>query len=232
MDHTIPVLAGLGWLDSVGLGLLIALWLATGIVIDRATGTRPSTHALMTRYRLIWMQRMVTRENRMFDASMIGTMRQGTTFFASACMIGLGGTLALIGQTDLMRSLFGDLGVDTAAPRAVLEAKVLVMVLFLAIAFMRFVWSHRLFGYCAVVMAAVPNDPDDPDAYPLAEKAGKLSNQASRAFNSGLRAIYFGLAALAWLLGPIPLILVTLAVAAMLYRREFSSRSRAALLEP
>ncbi len=34
---------------------------------------------------------------------------------------------------------------------------------------------------------------------------------AARSFNRGLRSIYFALAALAWLLGPVPLLAVTAA---------------------
>ena len=45
-----------------------------------------------------------------------------------------------------------------------------------------------------------------------------------------MRAIYFALSAAAWILGPVPLILATLATVAVLWRREFASQSRAALL--
>ena len=75
------------------------------------------------------------------------------------------------------------------------------MLLFLADALLKFIWSNRLFGYCAVLMAAVPNDADDPRAFHRAAQAAEVNITAARSFNRGLRSVYFALAALAWLLG-------------------------------
>ena len=104
------------------------------------------------------------------------------------------------------------------------------MVLFLVNALLKFVWSHRLFAYCAVLMAAVPNDVTDPQAYPRAAQAADINITAARNFNKGLRAIYFALAALGWLLGPWGLILAALAATTVLMRREFMSQSRDVML--
>jgi len=108
----------------------------------------------------------------------------------------------------------------------------IMVILFLANGFLKFVWSHRLFGYCAVVMAAVPEgDAKNPETAKMARKAAKLNIYAARSFNRGIRTMYFALAGLAWLLGPVALILTTGATVLMLYRREFHSQSRLALLE-
>lgn len=110
------------------------------------------------------------------------------------------------------------------------EIKLILVLFFLANAFLKFVWSHRLFGYCAILMAAVPNDPDDPLARPRAAQAAAISVTAARSFNRAMRAVYFALATAAWLLGPAALTLAVAATLAMLYRREFASHSRAAIL--
>jgi len=49
-------------------------------------------------------------------------------------------------------------------------------------------------------------------------------------FNLGLRAYYFSLALLAWFLDPIVFIFSSTWVVAVLYRREFKSRTLDALL--
>lgn len=216
-------------LDGIAVGLLFAAWLGIGLMIERESQTRPSTSALMRRYRRDWMREFVTRQPRIFDANILSTLRQGTTFFASACMIAIGGGLALLGNTERLRGVARDLTLDSA-PEVVWEIKILLALLLVASAFLKFVWSHRLFGYCAVVMASIPNEPDDPQAAPRAAQAAELNITASRSFNRGLRSVYFALAALAWLLGAIPLILATLAAFLVLYRREFRSRSRTILL--
>jgi uncharacterized membrane protein len=216
-------------LDYVALALLLlgALWI--GWRIESPPAGRPSVSYLMAAFRRDWMHQMVTREPRVFDAQLIGNLRQGTAFFASASMIAIGGTVAVIGNTEQLAGLVTDL-TQGKAPSIVWEIKVLVVLLLLANAFLKFVWAHRLFGYCAVLMAAVPNNSSDPLAYPRAEQAAEISITAARSFNRAMRAVYFALAAVAWLLGPVPLALASLATIAVLYRREFASHSRTHLL--
>jgi uncharacterized membrane protein len=110
------------------------------------------------------------------------------------------------------------------------EVKIILVLAFLANALLKFVWSNRLFGYCSVLMAAVPNDPGDAMAYPRAAQAAEINITAARSFNRGLRAIYFALAALGWLLGPWALGAATLVAGAVMIRREFASTSRAVIL--
>ncbi len=216
--------------DFAALGLLVACWLAIGWRIDNPRPDKASVSVLMDGFRRDWMVQMVTREPRMFDAQLIGQMRQGTTFFASASMIAIGGGLALFGNTERLAGLARDLTLDTA-PALVWEIKLLVILLFLANAFLKFVWSHRLFGYCAVMMAAVPNDIADPTTRPRAAQAAEISITGARSYNRAMRSIYFALAAAAWLLGPLFLMVATLSTVAMLWRREFASHSRAILLQ-
>jgi uncharacterized membrane protein len=104
------------------------------------------------------------------------------------------------------------------------------MLLFAVNAFLKFVWSHRLFGYCSVLMAAVPNDLDDPNVYVRASQAGEINITAARGYNRGLRSVYFGIASVAWLLGAVPLLMATVFTVAVILRREFASESRAVLL--
>lgn len=218
-------------LDFIALVVILAAWGIMGWFIERDRPNSPSTHALIADYRMAWMEVMVTREVRMVDANLLVSLRQGASFFTSASMIAIGGGVALLGQADRLQGVAADLSGDIA-PIVVWEAKILLVVLILANAFLKFVWSHRLFGYCAVVMAAVPEgDADNPDTLKMARKAAKLNIYAARSFNRGIRTMYFALAGLAWLLGPITLILATAVTVSMLYRREFHSQSRVALLE-
>ena len=217
-------------LDYVAVTCLIAGWLWIGWRIENPGPDKPSVSALMAEFRRDWMVQMVTRQPRVFDAQLVGNMRQGTTFFASTTMIAIGGGLALFGNTERLAGVAEDLAI-ASAPAMVWEVKILIALLLLSNAFLKFVWAHRLFGYCAVLMASVPNDPDDPHAYPRASQAAEISITAARSFNKALRTIYFALTATAWMLGPVALLLATAATLAVLYRREFASHSRRVLLE-
>lgn len=226
------MLAGFTVFDAAAFVLLILGWQGIGWLIEHSSDARPSTSKVMTRYRRDWLRQYVTRNPRIFDSSVLGSLRQGTTFFASACMIAIGGGLALLGNTDRLVGVAEDLTTGQIAPDHVWEAKILAVIVLVASGFLAFVWSHRLFGYCAVVMASVPNEIDDPAAYPRAAKAAEININAARSYNRGLRAVYFAMAALAWLLGPVALMVSVVVTFVILWRREFASRSRATLLAP
>lgn len=216
-------------LDLIAIALLAITWVGIGFTIERKGGKRPSVSVLMADYRRQWMIQFVSREPRLFDANILANLRQGTTFFASASMIGIGGGLALIGNKEQLLGIAQDLSLQNA-PAIVWEAKILVVVLFLANGFLKFVWAHRLFGYCAVILASVPNDTTDPACLPRAAKAAEINITAARSFNRGLRSVYFALGALAWLLGAIPLLIATAFTVLILWRREFASHSRSVMV--
>lgn len=221
-------LPDLSWPDALACLLLIALWWGTGLLVEHPPAQRLSVSRLMGDYRRDWMAQFVTRSPRIFDANVIDSLRQGTAFFASACMLAIGGGVALIGNAAQLQGLAQDLTLDASS--LVIELKIIFVLAFLANALLKFVWAHRLFGYCSILMAAVPNDPADPLAYHRAGQAAELNITAAKSFNRGLRSIYFALAALAWLLGPVALILAGMAAAIVLLRREFASQSREVIL--
>ncbi len=225
MDH----LALLTPLDGVALLLLGACWFLVGWRIEHPSAKSPSVTIIMSDYRREWMRQMITREPRIFDAAILSNLRQGTAFLASGCMIALGGVLALIGNTDALAGVASDLTLADA-PAVIWQLKLLVVVLFLTHAFLKFVWANRVFGYCAVVMAAVPNDITHKSAKSRALQAAEINIRAAWNFNRGLRSIYYALGTLAWLLGPYALLVTTCAVTYLIWQREFYSRPRQILL--
>lgn len=220
-----------GPLDILALAFWVVGWILIGVLIENAPKSYPSVSRLMIGYRREWMRQLITRQPRIFDSNILSTLRQGTTFFASASMIAIGGGLALVGNTEHLLGVARDLNLDTA-PAVVWEVKLLAVLLLMTNAFLKFVWSHRLFGYCAVIMAAVPNDANDPQANIRADQAAEININAARSFNRGMRSIYFSLGGLAWLLGPLALIIASTVTCLVLWRREFASESRAALITP
>ncbi|WEF23467.1 DUF599 domain-containing protein [Paracoccus sp. S3-43] len=215
--------------DLAAVVLLFAVWLAIGWFTERPPAGKPSVSVLMTRFRREWMVHFLSRDPRIFDGNILGSLREGTAFFASACMIATGGILALIGNTEKLRGLAEELALEGGA-KILWELKLLVTMFFVVNAFLKFVWSHRLFGYCAIMMAAVPNDPADPMARDRAMQAADLNITAARNFNAGLRSVYFALGSLGWLAGPWVLMLGTAVVLFVTWRREFASTSRQVIM--
>jgi uncharacterized membrane protein len=226
MDFSLGPLTAL---DLIALATLMAGWLVGGWLIESPPARYPSVSLLMQEYRRDWMRTFVTRQPRIFDATLIDSLRQGTAFFASACMIAIGGGVALIGNAAAVQRLTDDLPLAGQGPDVAL--RMLPVIGFLANALLKFVWAHRLFGYCSILMAAVPNDPADPIAFHRAGQAAEINITAAKSFNRGLRSIYFALAALGWLLGPWGLLGGAILAAGVLLRREFASVSRQIILK-
>jgi uncharacterized membrane protein len=226
LDH-MALLSPLDWVAS---GAMVAAWIVLGWMIEHPGAKRPSVTILMSERRRDWMKVFVTRDPRIFDSQILGGLRQGTAFFASTCLLAIGGVLALAGNTEPLRGVAAEV-TDIAVPVLIFQLKLALVVLFITNAFLKFVWANRVFGYCAVIMAAVPNDPEDPIAYPRAAQAAELNIRAAINFNRGLRAMYFALGALAWLLGPIALLISTVVVVWIVWSREFASLPRSILLK-
>ena len=222
-------MALLALLDWVAVAAIVVAWLFLGWWIEHPSATRPSVTVLMSERRRDWMKVFVTREPRIFDSQIVNSLRQGTAFFASTCLLAIGGVLALVGNTEPLRGVAAEVS-DMTIPVIIFQLKLGLVALFLANAFFKFVWANRVFGYCAVMMAAVPNDSDDPIAYPRAAEAAELNIRAAINFNRGLRAMYFALGALAWLIGPLALLIATLAVFWIVWSREFASTPRKIIL--
>lgn len=229
MSQLFPTPVPLTAIDFAALLGLFVGWFGIGWLTEHPPKGRPSVSVLMAGFRREWMQHFISREPRIFDSNILATLRDGTAFFASACMIAIGGMLALIGNTDSLRGLARDFDLEHGTA-LLWEIKLLVPMFFIVNAFLKFVWAHRLFGYCAVMMGAVSNDIGDPLASTRADQAADLNITAARSFNSGLRSVYFALGALAWLGGPWLLAGSTLVVLALTWRREFASSSRLAIM--
>jgi len=217
--------------DALALGYLALVLWATGLSVTRHPRGWLSTGEMVSAYRLLWMRRAARREVRVTDITLLALLRTGATFLASMTMFAIGGAVALLGQIDLLESLAQNVVGGFNAPRATQQVKLLCLIALLVYALLKFIWSVRVFGYCAVLMSAVPNDPTDPQARPRTAQAAELNIRAAMNFNRGLRAMYFALGALAWLLGAVPLVVATTVVIWVVWSREFASIPRDILLK-
>jgi uncharacterized membrane protein len=196
-------------LDLVALAVFAACAIIYPLVVDRIPAVRGnSVMAAMDIHRRHWMRAMVHREARIFDAAIIGNLMQSTAFLATTAIFILGGLMAMLGATDMGLRVVGMLPFAKAPDPALWEFKVALLILIFVNAFFALTWSLR-----------------------HAEVAATVANRAARHFNSGLRGYCFGLAALAWLVHPLALMLACLWVLRELYRREFKSVVRDAVME-
>lgn len=219
------------WDVAAFLYLVLAFW-GVGWSITHHPNAWRSAGEMASAYRRLWMLRAARREVRVTDTTLLAVLREGSTFMASMTILALGGAVALLGQFDLLESVAMEIGGGFSAPRSAQQAKLLCLIAVLVYAFLKFVWSVRVFGYCAIVMGAMPGDhPDDEeeDIDREAARAAELNRIAARNFTEGLRAIYWALAMLSWFISPLAFAIAVTLTGAMLLRREFASETRAAL---
>ncbi|BCJ91150.1 membrane protein [Terrihabitans soli] len=220
-------MSGFTVMDGVALAIFGAAWLIYYLYVERSTKGHESLNALMHDVRVTWMRRVAARDNRVFDGQLMTGLQNGTAFFASSAFLAIGGALSALGFADAALDVFGALPFSTPATREMFELKVLGLAVIFAYSFFKFVWSYRLFNYVAILMGAMPpaGHPDAAEVEESVQRSALMNISAARHFNRGLRAYFFALAYLGWFGGPAALMLTTILVAIVLWRRQFSSDS-------
>lgn len=223
------------WADIAALIFFIAVWAIFTNVAEGKLLQRESLTSAMNRQRVVWMHRMARRELRMIDTGIMTGLQQGTAFFASSCLIAIGGCFALLGASTEVISVLSDLPGARAFSRPIFEVKVLGLIVLLAYAFFKFAWSYRLFNYCSILIGAVPlpaeAEEDPVAAEAAAQRAARMNVLAGRHFNAGLRGIFFSIAYLGWFMMPSIFAATTLFILGVLVRRQFFSAARRAVLD-
>ena len=111
-------------IEGSSLPVLFLAWFGCAHVIEHSPPGRPSVSTLMRRYRRDWMEQFVHRDPRIFDGNILSSLREGTSFYASACMIAIGGGLALIGNTDPLAGIALRLHLTVRGVRAATEDEI------------------------------------------------------------------------------------------------------------
>jgi uncharacterized membrane protein len=215
---------GLTWLDAGALIWFYAWWVGYARFAELHGKRVRSLLSAMAQYRRDWWVRMIERELRMIDTSIIANLSNSSTFFASTTLLILGGLLALLGTTDKVSAVVQGLPFNKQTTEAAWEVKILLLVGIFVYAFFKFTWSMRLFNVASVLVGAAPRVPRHAEEVAnYIDRGSRVSHFAAEHFNYGLRAYYFSLAALAWFLDVWFFMGATAWVVLILYWREFRS---------
>ncbi|MFW3895439.1 DUF599 domain-containing protein [Pseudomonas putida] len=212
--------------------LAAALWFITcwGGYTRYATWKGRDTACLasvMHLYREDWMRRMLLRDNRIADASVIGNLERNASFFASSTLIILAGILTVLGASDRALSLLADLPLVQQASQSMSEIKLLCLAVVFVYAFFTFSWCMRQYNFAAVLVGSAPmigeRQVSEQERKAFAARAARVISMAANQFNFGLRSYYFGMAMLSWFISPWAFMAMSAGVVLVLYRREFHS---------
>jgi uncharacterized membrane protein len=175
-------------------------------------------------FRLEWAYRMLERDVRVTDSTLIGNLMTSVSFYANTTIYIIAGLVAALGAADKLISVTAELPFAGAGNRELLEIKLMLVLASFVFAYFKFTWSLRQFNLLSILVGAAPmGKTGEPGIDTFARRVAGANNLAGDDFNRGIRAYYFGLAASGWLLSPFVLGALALAVLLVLYRRDYRS---------
>lgn len=211
--------------DSAAAAVFIACWLAYQPMVARMNGGQGAINVDMIAVREAWLRRLVARENRIADASLLGHQLSTASFFASTnLLIVVAAAGLLFGGVSALENIRG-LRIIAPAPDWLIEVKIALVAVMLTKGFLDFIWAIRQMNYTLALFGAAPehNDVDRHEDFVRATAA--VLNPSYTAFNAGVRTYYFALAAAAWILSPWAMMAGVLAAVLLLMSRQTRSET-------
>ena len=225
--HAFPHLAGGDW---IALAIFFASWSGYAWFSEHSRLAESGLIGTSHRYRLLWAYRMLEREMRVTDSTLIGNLVNSVTFYANTTIYIIAGLVAVLGASDRLVGITADLPFAGEGSRELLEIKLMLVLASFVFAYFKFTWALRQFNLLSILVGAAPvGKTGEPGIDTYAQRLAGANNLAGDDFNRGIRAYYFGLAAAGWMLHPLVLAGLALGVLVVLYRRDYRSPALAIL---
>ncbi len=225
--HAFPHLEPADWF---ALALFMTCWSGYAWFSERSRQADSGLIGASHRYRELWAYRMLEREVRVADSTLIGNLVSSVSFYANTTIYIIAGLVAALGASDTLIGLAADLPFAGRGSRELLEIKLMLVLASFVFAYFKFTWALRQFNVLSILVGAAPHGRrGEPGIDRYAKRVAGTNNLAGDDFNRGIRAYYFGLAAAGWMLHPLVLAALALGVLVVLYRRDYSSPALAFL---
>ena len=219
--HALPHLAPTDWLALLA---FFACWGGYAWYSEHSNWGASGLIRTSQLYRLEWAYRMLERDVRVTDSTLIGNLVTSVSFYANTTIYIIAGLVAALGASDKLISFTADLPFGNTGNRELLEIKLMLVLASFVFAYFKFTWSLRQFNLLSILVGAAPfGKAGEPGIDVYAQRVAGANNLAGDDFNRGIRAYYFGLAASGWLLNPVLLGLLSIVVLVVLFRRDYRS---------
>lgn len=217
--------------DLAAFGFFLVVWLSWSRLVDASSWHGKSLGIAVNRTRLDWALQVVERENRVADSTLVGNLMRSVAFLASTSILILGGLVAVLGSVERTYQAVNEMPFVAMSTKEAMEIKITVLVAIFVYSFFKFTWSLRQFNYCCVLLGACPPASSAADVKSqAARQMARVNELAARSFDQGLRGYYFALATALWLVHPAAYAVGSLWVFWVLFRREFRSKTRKAII--
>jgi len=214
----------LTWLDIAAFLAFLVIWFGYGTLFDGRFRRPNSINEKMIGIREAWMVRLLDRDNRITDSTLVGHSIRSVTFFASTTLILIAALVGVLGSAERVHTATLNLSVlFGGGTQALFELKVFLVVAIFVYAFFKFTWAIRQFNYFSAVIGSAPQAGSPALDRKFARRMALMLSHGFWHFNAGVRAYYFALAALGWFIHPLLFIGATALITLVLIRRQLFS---------
>lgn len=220
------------WINVGATLWFFGCWLGYAAFARQRAKTSYNLSAVLQVYRKRWMHEMLMRQNRIADAALLSSLERNVSFLASTSIFIIAGLVTLMASAEQIHATLIALPfTNTDLTSKQLQFKICLLIAIYVYAFFTLTWAMRQYGICAVLLGASPaaegSDSGNNEAQNSqhANMTAKIIDHAGHSYNYGLRAYYFSLSVLPWLINAWLFMLAVGVVTAVLYRREFKSRT-------
>jgi uncharacterized membrane protein len=236
-----PNAFGLTPIDLIALGWFFLCTVAYNFITARGRLGDLSLLGAIQVQRQRWFYNMAQRHDRVVDVLLVGNLAAGNSFFASTSIVLLGALSALLGSGEKAQGIIDRIPLAMPSSPVLWDLKIVLMMTIFVYAFFKFAWAFRLAHYAMIMVGATPFRP--ASLSPAEEQAHKteclghsmrtarVAGLAAEHGNLGLRSYYFAMAAIGWFFSPLWFIATTSLVLLIVTRREYFSRSLAAIAD-
>ena len=123
--HALPHLSPLDWLALV---TFFACWGGYAWFSEHSRGGAHGLNSTTQHYRLLWAYRLLERDIRVADSTLIGNLVTSVSFYANTTIYIIAGLIAALGAADQLLGLAADLPFSALGNKELLEIKLMLVV--------------------------------------------------------------------------------------------------------
>jgi uncharacterized membrane protein len=209
--------------------LIFAMWVLYEPIMNWLG--RGTLNAQLHVVRLRWMRMSLDqhRENRVFDAILLGQLSASMSFFGSVTLIVLASLLGTLAGIGGVHAALTQLAFFPPMSLGLFTIYFVSLTIIIAFSFFSFTYAIRKLGYTLAMIGGL-NEARLSNAHSqtMIAQTALVLTESVKSLNNGIRGYYFAVASLFLFISPYHAIFMTLAITAvLLYRQGFSSEALA-----
>jgi uncharacterized membrane protein len=209
------------FLHLLAVALVFIMWWLYGPIL-RLLG-RGTLNAQLHVVRLKWMRMLMhsKRENRVFDAILLGQVSSAMSFFGSGSLIVLAGLVGTLASINHVHASLTQMAFFPPISLPLFTVNFAAITAIMAISFFSLTYALRKLAYTLAMIGALDEAPAaTPQAQLMVAQTATVLTESLKSMNNGTRGFYFAVAGLFLFAGPIISIVMTLGLSVLLYYRQ------------